>query len=451
MVDMRNVELNRIYHGDNLSFMREFPEAFIDLIYIDPPFGTKSLWSSKAWGKQVQTELKFYDIFGGGKDGYINFIVPRLREMYRLLKPTGSLFVHLDWRMAHYVKIELDKIFGVKNPASSNTNFVNEIIWFYRRWTASSKSLQKMHDSILWYSKTKQYKFYPIYKPPTEGQLKKHAKGWDRNSVMIDGRRQPQLIIYNEQKVNEAIKRGKINKKDYARFVKPKINQTLEDDVWQINFLNSQSKERIGWPTQKPLKLLQRIVKMTTKENDLVADFFCGCGTSIDAAQSLNRKWIGVDAGKTACEVMQKRMEDRHSLFVGIDKKPITLEDFKALEPFDFEKEAVRYIGGIPNESQVADGGIDGVLAFDGTPIQVKKEKEPLGDVDRFRALYEHAKSHSRGVFITLKGFKPKAKQRANKWRREGLDIQLLSIPDILAGKFREQPLKQQSHLSKVS
>ena len=202
------------------------------------------------------------------------------------------------------------------------------------------------------------------------------------------------------------------------------------------------SHERIGYPTQKPIKLLNKIIDSFSNEKNLIADFFCGCGTAIDSAQSLNRKWLGVDAGQTACEVMQKRMEDRHSIFVGIDKKPITLKDFEALEPFEFEKEAVRYIGGVPNETQVGDGGIDGRLAFDGTPIQVKKEKEALGDVDRFRALYEPAKQHGRGVFITLKGFKPKAKQRANKWRSEGLDIQLLSIQDILAGKFREQPIR---------
>ena len=145
---MKNVELNRIYQGDNLSFMRSFPEAFIDLIYIDPPFGTQSLWSSKSWNSKVQ-ELQFYDIFGGGVNGYLNFLIPRLRECYRLLKPTGVLCVHLDWRMAHYVKIELDKIFNVKNPASSNTNFVNEIIWCYSSGGASKRSFAKKHDTLL--------------------------------------------------------------------------------------------------------------------------------------------------------------------------------------------------------------------------------------------------------------------------------------------------------------
>lgn len=413
--------------------MREFPEAFIDLIYVDPPFGTQSLWSSKAWDKKVQTELNFYDIFGGGLDGYKNFMRPRLREMHRLLKPTGILCVHLDWRMSHYIKVELDKIFGVQNPALKNTNFVNEIIWHYEKWTATSNSLQKNHDVILVYSKSKKYTFR-VQKKLTENLKKKYEKGY----LIGGGYGSNGLVVYDKEnpKVKQMIKSGKY-KVHYAG----KEGKPLSD-VWSIPFINPVAKERIGYPTQKPLKLLSRLINVFSKENQLVADFFCGCGTSIDAAQSLNRKWLGVDAGQTACEVMQKRMEDRHSIFVGIDKKPITLKDFEALHHTEFEKEAVRYIGGVPNEIQIGDGGIDGRLAFDGTPIQVKKEKEALGDVDRFRALYEPAKSHGRGVFITLRGFKPKAKQRANKWRSEGLDIQLLSIPDILAGKFREQPLK---------
>ena len=109
-----NLETNRIYHGDNMYYMPGMPAESIDLIYIDPPFGTQSLWRSRAFKEKVQ-ELQFYDICGGGVHGYINFMVERLRHMHRLLKPTGSLFVHLDWRMAHYIKIELDKIFGVKN------------------------------------------------------------------------------------------------------------------------------------------------------------------------------------------------------------------------------------------------------------------------------------------------------------------------------------------------
>ena len=182
---------------------------------------------------------------------------------------------------------------------------------------------------------------------------------------------------------------------------------------------------------------------MASNKNDIIADFFCGCGTSIVAAQRLNRQWIGFDASQTACDVMLERVRNDQPLFNhGIERKPLTGNCFKKLDPLKFEKEAVRYIGGVTNHAQVGDGGIDGRLAFDGSPIQVKKLDKPLGDTDQFRGFYYPMKQHGRGIYITLKGYTNPAKERASEWRREGLDIQLLTIDDILAGNFREQPLK---------
>ena len=174
------MKLDQIYHGDNLWYMEDmikmYPNGMIDLIYIDPPFGTQSLWSSKAWNEPVQ-EMAFYDVFGGGVSGYINFMVPRLRLMHKLLKPTGSLFVHLDWRMSHYIKIELDKIFGVKNPSAKNTNFVNEIVWCYKGGGPFKRYLSKKHDIILWYSKKKKKHTYnKQYVPYSEGTLQRGYK-----------------------------------------------------------------------------------------------------------------------------------------------------------------------------------------------------------------------------------------------------------------------------------
>lgn len=415
------VEMNRIYHGDNMYFMPDMPAESIDLIYIDPPFGTQSLWKSKAFKESVQ-ELQFYDIWGGGVNGYINFLTERLRHMHRLLKPTGGLFVHLDWRMSHYIKVELDKIFKVKNPASSNTNFINEIIWSYKSGGNSKRYFAKKHDTILWYAKTKKYKFYFDSIAEKRGLKKRNnmKKNIDRNGK-----------IYYSIKSN-----GKI----YKYYEDHKMIPT---DVFEIPHLQQKDPERTKWPTQKPLKLLERIIKATTKEGDLVADFFCGCGTAIVAAQRLDRKWIGMDASKTACEVMLDRIKADQPLFNHkIVSKPLTGADFKELSPFEFEKAAVRYIGGVTNHAQVGDGGIDGRLAFDGTPIQVKKFNKPLGDTDQFRAFYLPIKQHGRGIYISWKGYTKKAKERASGWLREGLDVQLLTIEDILAGKFREQPLR---------
>ena len=409
------MQTNRIYHGDNMYFMPDMPSESIDLIYIDPPFGTQSLWKSKAFKEKVQ-ELQFYDIFGGGVNGYVNFLTERLKHMHRLLKPTGSLFVHLDWRMAHYIKIELDKIFGVKNPASPNSNFRNEIIWHYKTGGASKKSFARKHDNILFYAKDfKQNRFFAE-------KEKNYTKSKNRKAGI--------------QNYGQAD----------CEFFKDSIgvyNLTYVKDVWDISYVNSMAKERTGWPTQKPIALLDRIIKATTKKGDLVADFFCGCGTAIVAAERLKRKWLGMDASMTACEVMLKRIKEDQPLFnQDIVSKPMTGKDFNKLKPLEFEKAAVRYIGGVTNHGQVADGGIDGRLAFDGTPIQVKKFDKPIGDDDKLRAFYLPLKQHGRGVYISLKGYTPKAKERASAWRREGLDIQLLTINDILKGKFREQPLK---------
>ena len=325
--------------------------------------------------------------------------------------------------MAHYIKVELDKIFRVTNPCASNNNFINEIIWHYRRWTGKSASFQKLHDTILWYSKDNleyKKKFTPIMTDYTEGS-KSRKLGGKLTRYSKSNQNQKPYFVSDKEISKDGVRMG---------------------DVWtDIPFVAPSAKERLGYPTQKPIALLQRIIKATTVEEDVVSDFFCGCGTAIDAAQSLNRQWIGFDASQTACDVMQQRMEKRHSLFVGINKKPTTYEEFKAMNPFDFEKSIVRHIGGVTSNAQVADGGVDGRLAFDGTPIQVKKESKPIGDIDRFRSFYVHLKSHGRGIFISQEGYTKPAKERASSWRNEGLDIQLLSLKDVVNGNYKEQPM----------
>ena len=415
------MQINRIYHGDNMYYMPDMPSESLDLIYIDPPFGTQSLWQSKAFREKVQ-ELKFYDIWGGGPSGYINFMTERLRQMHRLLKPTGSLFVHLDWRMSHYIKIELDKIFKVKNPALNNTNFINEIVWCYKSGGASPKHWARKHDTILFYVKNKGRYLQKFNLERNEKSYK--GKGYSTGNKKVR--------LYEDGKSRYLGPHTLVYPKDWW------------DDVGMISTAAKHSVDkRTGWPTQKPFALLQKIIQAATRKGDIVADFFCGCGTTIVAAQRLERRWIGVDASKTACKVMLKRIKEDQPLFNHkIVSQPLVGKDFKKLSPFDFEKAAVRYIGGVTNQAQVSDGGIDGRLAFDGTPIQVKKSDKPVGDADYFRAFYLPLREHGRGVFITLNGFTKKAKERAASWRREGLDIQLLTIKDILAGKFREQPLK---------
>ena len=431
----KKMEHNRIYHGDNMYYMPDMPDQCIDLIYIDPPFGTQSLLKSHAFKEKVQ-ELQFYDVFGGGREGYLNFMRERLRNMWRLLSPKGVLCVHLDWRMSHYIKIELDKIFGVNNPCANNSNFINEIIWHYSPGHSPKNKFKRKHDSILVYSKSKKYTFNQPF-----------MKYQEKDKYRFNKRdRQGRLYRINHIKDNAG---------NYKRFYWDK--GTPQDNIItylrkkEYNALGSTSKERTPWPTQKPLALLNLIIKTFTNKSDIVADFFCGCGTTVVSAQRLDRKWIGFDASMIACKETLKRIKEDQPLFnQGISKKPMTIKDFEKLDHFAFEKHAVRHIGGVTNNVPIGDEGVDGRLAFDGTPIQVTKAGKRLGDTDKLRAFYEHTKEHGRGIVITLNGYTNKAKERANKWRSEGLEVHLLTIKDILNKHLNieqsQQPQQNQRH-----
>ncbi|MBP6370989.1 MAG: site-specific DNA-methyltransferase, partial [Ferruginibacter sp.] len=219
----------------------------------------------------------------------------------------------------------LDDIFGVDN-------FKNNIVWYYRRWTAASNSYQKMHDDILFYAKSPDFTLNPVFIESTEGQKAKHEKGWDRNSVFIEGRRQPQLLVYDQERVDKAVEVGRINLKDYARIVKVKTGETIAPDVWEINFINSQALERLNYPTQKPESLLERIIKASSNEGDLIADFFCGSGTTAAVAEKLGRKWITTDLGRFSVHTARKRL-------IGVQREmQASGKDFRAFELLNLGK-----------------------------------------------------------------------------------------------------------------
>lgn len=264
------MELNKVYCADNLQVMQSMTDASIDLIYIDPPFNTNRI--------QKTTTAQFSDSFGGLEE-YLNFMRPRLQQMHRLLKETGSLFVHVDYRVVHYLKIELDKIF------SSPKNFINEIIWYYViAGNRSAKRFKKRHDTILWYAKDiKKYYFsdaeirlpYTLHKNNYVGTM-----GRDKNGL------------------------GRGKKKKYRYYLD---QGKMPEDVWlDINPISSSAKERVNYPNQKPQKLLERIIKAASKPDDIVADFFCGSGTTCKAAKALNRKYVGIDSNQQAIDSFQK-------------------------------------------------------------------------------------------------------------------------------------------------
>lgn len=328
---------NKLIFGDNLQIIKTLlddPEVKgqVKLIYIDPPFATKQEF------KGSQDQKAYQDKIVGAK--FVEFLKKRLIFLRELLDDDGSIYVHLDWKKSHYVKVIMDEIF-------KENNLKNEIIWFYRRWTAGSYSFQKMHDTLLFYSKSKAGKLNSVFVETTKGQKKKHDKGWDRNSVYIDGERQPQLLIYDKEKVDEAVKKGRIKLDDYAKVVTVETGKTIAPDVWDINYINSQALERIDYPTQKPEALLERIIKASPNEGDIVLDAFAGSGTTTAVAEKLGRRWIGIDCGKLAIYTMQKRLLNLKSEIGNKGKvlkpKPFTLYhaglyDFSKLKQLPLEE-----------------------------------------------------------------------------------------------------------------
>ncbi|RLA63735.1 MAG: hypothetical protein DRQ88_12045 [Epsilonproteobacteria bacterium] len=399
------LETNVIYCADNLDVMRNLPSESIDLIYIDPPFFSNRTYET-IWGDSNDT-ASFNDRWKGGIHHFSEWLRPRLEQMHRLLKPTGSFYCHMDWHAVHYIKIILDEIFGYNN-------FRNEIIWDYgAKATPQKKMFPKKHDNILFYTKSGKYKFKPIIVEYADATLRER----DTRYKLKDEKGRYRMTTRRDTKGK------KYRAKVYLNSGVP------ETDVWQLPIINATSKERVGYPTQKPLNLLERIIESSSKKGDVVADFFCGCGTTLVASHNLGRKYIGVDNSPTASKIIRKRLKGLGVDIPELAVKTLTKAQILKLNHFDFEEYAVRCIGGEPNRKKVGDGGIDGLLIEDGTPIQVKMSKNvgrPVLD-----SFHKHLKKNNRGVIIAL-SFGKGAYEEAAKLKREGYDVDLVTLDNIL-------------------
>jgi len=266
---------NRLIWGDNLHVMRQLPSESIDLIYIDPPFFSGRQYNI-IFGDQNEVR-SFTDIWEGGMPGYLIWLNARLYEMKRLLKKTGSIYVHCDWHASHYIKVEMDKIFGYEN-------FRNEIAWCYTRMASKGqRHFNRTHDVIFWYCKSKQAPlFVDAVRMPYADSSQSRA-GY-RKTSLGGGKPDSEICELNEG--------GK-----------------FPEDWWaDIPFVRPNAKERIGYPTQKPEALVERIIKASTQEGDVVADFFCGGGTTPAVAQRLGRRWIACDQSRVAVAVTADRL-----------------------------------------------------------------------------------------------------------------------------------------------
>lgn len=458
---------NILYYGDNLDVIRRhIKDETVDLIYLDPPFksdqdynilfternGSKAAAQIKAfddtwhWDKvsaaeyeevvetgmpRVAQVMRAFRTFLGENDmmAYLAMMAPRLVEMHRVLKPTGSIYLHCDPTASHYLKMLMDAVFSPKR-------FRNEIVWHYRTGNIAKKQFQRKHDIILFYSKAENAIFNPI-------EIKEYY-----------------VEVYGP-KFKPSFKGRKHGEDKYGQY-----RISFVDDVWNISAVFTLSKEHLDYPTQKPESLLERIIKASSNEGNLVLDPFCGCGTTIAVAQKLNRRWIGIDITHLAVALMKHRLYNMFGDKVQYEVvgEPVSLPDAKALaeyDPYQFQWWALGLVGARPiEEKKGADRGIDGRLYFHDEAdnkkrktkqiiLSVKSGKVGVKDVRDLRGVVEREEAQI-GVLICME--KPTRNMRREEasagvykspWGSHPR-LQILTIEELLTGhKIDYPPAKQ--------
>ncbi len=520
------MDTNQLYYGDNLNILRtHIPDESVDLIYIDPPFNSNQAYNvifSEADGSSSQaqiqafedtwrwgeaTEEAYHELIGTAPHllvetiksfrgfltetnlmAYLVMMALRLVELHRVLKPTGSFYLHCDPTASHYLKIILDQIFGVEN-------FRNEIYW--KRKTGRAGPTNRFGtscDTLLWFSKSSDYLFTPQYRESNPEYIKKMFRYTDENGrrYRIDNLASPnprpnltyEYKGYRPPEKGWAISRekmeqwdkegrlhfpkspdGRIQRKRYLDELKGEEVPSLWDDILPIG---SQAKERLGYPTQKPEVLLERIIQASSNEGDVVLDAFCGCGTAVAVAQRLNRRWIGVDVTHLAITLLKYRLADTFGDDVKYEiiGEPKDAESAKALavqDRYQFEWWALSLIRARPYQGKKkgADEGVDGVIYYEDIDpdkpkktltrkivVQVKSGKVSVKDIRELKSVVE-TQDAVIGVFITLNPpTQPMVKEAATAGRFQWLHvahttypkIQIRTIDELLSGNGIEYP-----------
>ena len=476
---------NKLYYGDCLEIMQSMKSASVDLIYLDPPFNSNRSYNAiykDSTGKPLPTQVNaFCDMWelnaerlemlkniqmtamNAGIDAdiaqfwnvwmnalrksqpkllaYLLYMTERLLVMKTLLKPTGSIYLHCDPTASHYIKIIMDGVFG-------HDNFRNEIIWHYNTGGKGKANFLKKHDVILWYSKTDNYNFFwqQCAIPRKKGTA--HLK----HGVDEDGRE-----YYEDYSPRKSGKK-------YRWYLDEGV---VPMDVWvDIKAINPMAKERLGYPTQKPIELLKRIILASTNEGDVILDPFCGCATTICAAHELNRKWIGIDIAYHAIRrVVQNRLSDVYHLQEGKDYSvngiPNDIEaarDIWVRDKYQFQRWAVEYIDGFVTSKRTADRGVDGRLYF-ATPdhkdlqtmvLEVKGGSNVgIEMVRSLRGTMEREQFAMAGLILLEELPAQKHKNFASEMAEAGLleaygkqysRMQMLTTREILEGKRFDMP-----------
>lgn len=419
---MSGPDPNTLYYGDCLDWMEQWDDESVDLIYLDPPFNSNAnyniLYSSEgggdaqfrvfpdtwSWDEAAADRLAMFENATGrpahgvivglhqilgrcGMLAYLTYMAERLEHMHRLLKQTGSIYLHCDPTASHGLKLVMDKIFG-------HSNFRREIIWdiaVLSGFKTAAKNWIRGHDTVLYYQKGSHAIF--------NKQRQKHRKEYlDRfNKTDEDGRR------YfdgrgSRRYLDEVVAKGK-----------------AIGDVWSDIMSFQQiptAKEHLGYPTQKPMALLNRIIKASSNEGDIVLDPFCGCGTAIDAANRLNRQWVGIDISSFAIDLIcNERLQNKHIPTKGIPYDLASARKLASEHPFSFESWAVTRLPGFaPNTKQIADGGVDGRATLSTKPdnhdsrlalAQIKGGKFSLSALRDFIGVTNRDRA-ALGCYVTL-------------------------------------------------
>jgi DNA modification methylase len=433
-----NNNVNKLICGDNLEELAKLPKESVDLIYIDPPFFTHKQYEV-IWGDEAEIR-SFEDRWAGGIEHYIDWIRPRVQAMYEVLKPTGSFYLHCDWHASAHLRLMLDEIFGKEN-------FRNEIIWCYKTREFSKRYWNRKHDTIHFFVKGNNYTFnwdvdgvIESYSPNTIAKYRyKDKKGYYR----LCGRGITGSPIKSAKDVDP-----KWEKTHPELVVRNYLGKGYPPpDHWYIDIINQVAKERLGYPTQKPLMLLEKIIAASSNKGDIILDAFCGCGTALIAAQKLGRHWIGIDISPTAIRVVEKERlskelkleRDKDYIVAGMPTKAV---DLKKLKPFEFQNWIINEMRARHSRKKVGDMGLDGYVAQDlyheEAGIQVK-QSENVGRnvIDNFETALERAK-YKKGYIIAFSFGKGAYEEVARLKNTGKLQIELVTVEDLL---YKKKPL----------
>lgn len=515
-------EKNELFYGDNLDVLRRYvADESVDLVYLDPPFNSsadynvlfkehsgdraasqikafgdtwrwdeaaaRSLDEALRGGGRLAQVMRAFHAFLGASDmmAYLAMMAPRLAELHRVLKPSGSLYLHCDPTASHYLKIVLDAIF-------SPDCFRSEVTWKRSAPHNDAKRWSPVADILLYYGKGESVTWNPIYESHSDAYVE------DKYRFEDDGGRQycldnmtspkprPNMMYewkghasppngwrYSRETMARLDAEGRIwypdckDKRPRLKRYLDEMNGVLLGNVWtDIAPINSRAAERLGYPTQKPLALLERIIGASSNEGDVVLDPFCGCGTTIDAAQKLNRRWIGIDITHVAIGLIRTRLRDSYGDLVEkryeVVGEPVTVEDaaeLAASDPYQFQWWALGLVGARPTEGKKgADRGIDGRLYFmeDGKAqrirdivFSVKAGKLHATYVRDLRGVVEREDA-AIGVLVSFeKPTKPMAAEAADAglyespWGRHSR-LQIVTVGELLDGKRIDAPPARQ-------